>query len=60
MLSTLIAHLAEFKALIAHHILNMTLDTLRSLAEHGIFRFQLLAENGGQHIENVLHQSCEI
>ncbi|GBM96280.1 hypothetical protein AVEN_109583-1 [Araneus ventricosus] len=58
--STPIAHLAELKARIVQHILNMTPETLRSVVEHAVSRFQLVAENGGQHIEHVLHQSCEI
>ncbi|GBN59853.1 hypothetical protein AVEN_111687-1 [Araneus ventricosus] len=58
--STPIAHLAELKARIAQHILNMTPETLRSVVEHAVSRFQLVAENGGQHIEHVLHQSREI
>ena len=48
------AYLAELKAHIAQHILNMTPETLRSVVEHAFSQFQLLAENGGQHIEHVL------
>ncbi|GBN56822.1 hypothetical protein AVEN_33068-1 [Araneus ventricosus] len=55
-----IAHLAELKARIAQHILNVIPETLRSVVEHAVSRFQLIAENGGQHIEHVLHQSREI
>ena len=40
--STLKAHLAELKGRIAQHILNVT---LRSIAEHAVPRFQILAEN---------------
>ncbi|GBM19504.1 hypothetical protein AVEN_107979-1 [Araneus ventricosus] len=58
--STPIAHLAELKARIAQHILNVTPETLRSVVEHAVSRFQLIAENSGQHIEHVLHQSREI
>ncbi|GBN07059.1 hypothetical protein AVEN_39056-1 [Araneus ventricosus] len=58
--STPTAHLAELKACIAQHILNVTPETLRSVVEHAVPRFQLVAENGGQHIEHVLHQSREI
>ncbi|GBN77041.1 hypothetical protein AVEN_208727-1, partial [Araneus ventricosus] len=55
--STPIAHLAELKARIAQHILNVSPETLRSVVEHAVSRFQLVAENDGQHIEHVLHQS---
>ena len=55
-----IAYLAELMARIAQHILNITSETLRSLVEHAISRFQLIAENGRHRIEHVLHQSCEI
>ncbi|GBO20091.1 hypothetical protein AVEN_21820-1 [Araneus ventricosus] len=58
--STPIAHLAELKARIAQHILNVTPETLLSVVEHAVSRFQLVAENGGQCIEHVLHQSREI
>ncbi|GBL59710.1 hypothetical protein AVEN_155745-1, partial [Araneus ventricosus] len=58
--STPIAHLAELKARIAQHILKVTPETLRSVVEHAVSRFQLVAENGEQHIEHVLHQSREI
>ncbi|GBO00449.1 hypothetical protein AVEN_185088-1 [Araneus ventricosus] len=58
--STPIAHLAELKARITQHILNVTPETLRSVVEHAVSRFQLVAENGGQHIEHVLNQSREI
>ena len=44
----------------AQRILNMTLDTLLSVVEHAIFRFQLLAEKSGQRIEHALRQSREI
>ena len=43
--------LAELKARISQHILNVTPETLR---------FHLLVENGGQHNEYVLHQSYKI
>ncbi|GBM00544.1 hypothetical protein AVEN_77354-1 [Araneus ventricosus] len=58
--STPIAHLAELKARVAQHILNVTSETQRSVVEHAVSRFQLVAENGGKHIEHVLHQSREI
>ena len=53
-------YLAELKASIVQHILNVTLETLRSAMEHAVSRFQLFAENGGQHIDYVFHQSREI
>ncbi|GBL86791.1 hypothetical protein AVEN_96029-1 [Araneus ventricosus] len=59
-LSTPIAHSAELKARIAQHILNVTPETLLSVVEHAVSRLQLVAENGGQHIEHILHQSREI
>ena len=46
--STSIAHLAELKACIAQHILNMTPETLWLVVEHDVSWFKLLAENGGQ------------
>lgn len=54
-----IANLAELKARIAQHILNVTPETLRSVVEHAVSRFQLVSENGGQHIEHLLRQSHE-
>ena len=57
---TPIAHLTKLKTSIAQHILNVILKTFRSVVEHAVSRFQLLAENGRQHIEHVLHQSREI
>ena len=58
--SVLRLHLAKLKAHIAQHILNLTSEILRSVVKYAVSRFQLLAENGGQHIENILHQSREI
>lgn len=55
--STPIANVADLKTRIAQHILNVTPDTLRSVVEHAVSRFNLVAHNGGQHIEHVLHQS---
>ena len=40
--------------------MNVILETLRLVVEHVVSRFPLLTENGGQHIEHVLHQSHEI
>ena len=45
--STLIAHLAELKAWIAQHILNVTTETMWSVLKHAVSRFQILEENGG-------------
>ncbi|NSX83578.1 hypothetical protein GOM44_04430 [Wolbachia endosymbiont of Atemnus politus] len=49
-----IQNLAELKTRITQHIHNITPDTLRSVVEHAVSRFQLVAENGGQHIEHLL------
>ena len=49
--SSPLAFLAELKARIAQHILNVTPETLRSVLEHTVSKFQLLAENSGQHTE---------
>ena len=54
--STTIVHLAELKA----HFLSVTPKTLRPVEKHAVSRFQILADNGGQHIEHVLHQSREV
>ena len=54
------AYLAELKARIVQHILNMPPEALWSIVEHAVPRFQLFAENDGQHIEHVFHQSPEI
>lgn len=43
-----IANLAEWKARIAQHILNVTPEILRSVVENTVSRFQLVAKNGGQ------------
>ncbi|GBM68323.1 hypothetical protein AVEN_247076-1 [Araneus ventricosus] len=47
-----IANLAELKNCIMQHIYNITNETLRSVVEHAVLRFQLIGENGGQHIEH--------
>lgn len=52
-----IASLAELKARIAQHLQNITTDTLRSIVEHAVYRFQLVAEIGGKHIEYFFHVS---
>ncbi|GFV77230.1 reverse transcriptase domain-containing protein [Trichonephila clavipes] len=57
---TLIVPLAELKLHIVQHILNVTRKTLRSVVEHAVFRFKLVAENGGWHTEHVLLQFREI
>ena len=58
--STLTARLAELKALIAQHILNLIPEIAQLVVEHVVSRFQLLVENGEQHIKHVFHQSREI
>ncbi|GIX73207.1 uncharacterized protein CDAR_415361 [Caerostris darwini] len=55
--SSQIANLAELKTRITLHINNVTLETLRPVVEHAVCRFELVAENGGQHIEYVLFKS---
>jgi hypothetical protein len=55
-----IANLAELKARITQRILTVTPETLRSVVEHAVTRLQLVAENGGQHIEHVLRQSRDM
>ena len=45
--STPFAHLAKLKVHIEQYILNETPETLRSIVEHTVSRFQLLAENNG-------------
>ncbi|GBN73050.1 hypothetical protein AVEN_183257-1 [Araneus ventricosus] len=52
-----IANLAELKNRITQHIHNITTETLRFVVEHSVLRFQLIGENGGQHIENFLSKS---
>ncbi|GBM50112.1 hypothetical protein AVEN_242251-1 [Araneus ventricosus] len=52
-----IANLAELKNRITQHIHNITTETLRSVVEHAVLRFQLIGENGGQHIEHFLSKS---
>ena len=58
--NTPISHIAELKASTAQHILTVIPETMRSVVEHAVSQFQLLAENGRQHIEHVLHQYREI
>ncbi|GBN61204.1 hypothetical protein AVEN_71519-1 [Araneus ventricosus] len=45
-----IANLAELKNHTKQDIHNITTETLRSVVEHAVLRFQLIGENGGQHI----------
>ncbi|GBM73688.1 hypothetical protein AVEN_177739-1 [Araneus ventricosus] len=52
-----IANLAELKNRITQQIHNMTTETLRSVVEHTVLRFQFIGENGGQHIEHFLSKS---
>ncbi|GBM18011.1 hypothetical protein AVEN_238403-1 [Araneus ventricosus] len=51
------ANLAELKKRITQHIHNITIETLRSVVEHAVLRFQLIGENGGQHMEHFLSKS---
>ena len=50
-----VANLVELKVRISQHIMNIIPETLRSVIEHAVCRFQLFAHNGGQHV--VLRQS---
>ncbi|GBM93967.1 hypothetical protein AVEN_106933-1 [Araneus ventricosus] len=52
-----IANLAELKNRIMQHIHNITTETFRSVVEHAAFRFQLIGQNGAQHIEHFLSKS---
>ncbi|GBM02547.1 hypothetical protein AVEN_178480-1 [Araneus ventricosus] len=52
-----IANLAELKNRITQHIHNIPTETLPSVVEHAVLRFQLTGENGGQHIEHFLSKS---
>ncbi|GBN29891.1 hypothetical protein AVEN_30796-1 [Araneus ventricosus] len=52
-----ISKLAELKNRITQHIHNITTETLRSVMEHAVLRFQLIRENDGQHIEHFLSKS---
>ncbi|GBN33471.1 hypothetical protein AVEN_58101-1 [Araneus ventricosus] len=52
--SGLIANLTELKTRIVQHIHNLSTDTLRSVVEDAISRFELVARNVGQHIEHFL------
>ncbi|GBM47175.1 hypothetical protein AVEN_162747-1 [Araneus ventricosus] len=52
-----IANLAELKNRITQHIHNITTETLRSVVEHAVLRFQLIGGNGGQHIEHYFSKS---
>ncbi|GBN86846.1 hypothetical protein AVEN_215156-1 [Araneus ventricosus] len=55
-----IANLAELKASIAQHIHKIITDTLRSVVEHDISWFELVAQNDGQQIvEHFLNKSRE-
>ncbi|GBL81301.1 hypothetical protein AVEN_143618-1 [Araneus ventricosus] len=47
-----IANLAELKHRITQRIHNITTETLRCVGEHAVLRFQLIGENGGQHIKH--------
>ena len=49
-----IQNLANFKASITHHIHCVSTDTLRSVVEHAVLRFQFVAEQGGGHIEQLM------
>ncbi|GBM01073.1 hypothetical protein AVEN_136628-1 [Araneus ventricosus] len=48
------ANLGELKTRIAQHIHNIGTNAVRSVVEHAISWFELVAENVGQHIEHFL------
>ncbi|KFM74594.1 hypothetical protein X975_20604, partial [Stegodyphus mimosarum] len=50
-----IANLADLKTSIMHHIHSISTDTLRSVVEPAVLLFQLAAEQGGEHIEQLMH-----
>ncbi|GBM58553.1 hypothetical protein AVEN_255333-1 [Araneus ventricosus] len=52
-----IPNLAELKNHLEQHIRYITTETLRSVVEHTVLRFQLIGENGGQHIEYFFSKS---
>ncbi|GBM91670.1 hypothetical protein AVEN_208547-1 [Araneus ventricosus] len=52
-----ITNLTELKSYITEHIHNITTETSLSVVEHAILSFQLIEENGGQHIEHFLSKS---
>ncbi|GBM60296.1 hypothetical protein AVEN_81653-1 [Araneus ventricosus] len=49
-----IANLIEFKNRITQHIHNITTETLRSVVEQAVLRFQLIGENSRHQIEHFL------
>ncbi|GFW89841.1 uncharacterized protein TNCV_2424981 [Trichonephila clavipes] len=46
--------LPDLKYSISRHVLNISHNTLRSMVQHAILRFQILAENDGHHVEHLL------
>ncbi|GBN36732.1 hypothetical protein AVEN_26635-1 [Araneus ventricosus] len=52
-----IANVAQLKNRITQHIHNINTETLQSVVKHAVLRFQLIVENGGQHIEHFLSKS---
>ncbi|GBO25004.1 hypothetical protein AVEN_2969-1, partial [Araneus ventricosus] len=52
-----IANLAELKNHITQHIHNIATETFRYVVELAVLRFQIIGENGGQHIEHFLSKS---
>ena len=49
-----ITSLPELNESIEHHVLNIPQFMQLSLVERVILRFQMVAENGGHHIEHAL------
>ena len=59
MLSDPIANLAELKARIMQYIHNVTPETLQSDVEHNVYQYQLVVENGGQHIKHAISNQSD-
>ena len=49
-----ITSLSDLKESIEYHMLNIPKFTLLSTVEYAILRFQMVADNGGRHIEHDL------
>ena len=52
-----IANLTDMKSQITQHVRNLITETFQSYMCPNCYRFQLVAENGGQRTEHVLHKS---
>lgn len=54
-----IENLDKLKTSIAQHIHSVKPYRLRSMVKHALSRFQLVTENGVQHVEHLLHKACD-